>query len=155
MKSCLDSTLFFESICSIRTRSRNRDILKNYCRLSLSLTIKNQAKLIEEFPTDAALEAYSQQYYDLCRRENIKEFLIHLATNVKLKVLFYNYFGVSGDRHFSVKTPFRTIWPGQSRLHQNESPRNTPVTQDFFSQIILGLEIPWFGLARIPRRCCR
>ena len=43
------------------------------------------AKLIEEFPTDAALEAYNQQYYDLCRRENIKDFLIHLATNVKLK----------------------------------------------------------------------
>jgi len=43
------------------------------------------AKLIEEFPTDAALEAYSQQYHDLCRRENTKDFLIHLATNVKLK----------------------------------------------------------------------
>ena len=45
-----------------------------------------KAKLIEEFPTDAALEAYNQQYYDLCRRENIKDFLIHLASNVKLKV---------------------------------------------------------------------
>ena len=48
----------------------------------------NKAKLIEEFPTDAALEAYNQQYYDLCRRENIKDFLIHLASNVKLKVKF-------------------------------------------------------------------
>ena len=43
------------------------------------------AKLIDEFPTNAALEAYNEQYRDLTCRESVRDHLIHLAVNVKLK----------------------------------------------------------------------
>ena len=77
-----------------------------------------KAKLIDEFPSDVALEAYRQQYYDLCRRENIRDFLIHLAGNVKLKGSKFR--GLAWKVFLGALGPNKENWITETKQNRDE-----------------------------------
>jgi len=66
------------------------------------------AKLIDEFPSEAALEAYVSQYHDLVGREDISTYVRNLAINVKLKGSKFR--GLAWKIYLGVLSPARETW---------------------------------------------
>merc|ERR1712131_60940 len=91
------------------------DVLTEHCIMATAAQI---AKLIDEFPSDAALEAYRQQYYDLCRRDNIRDFLIHLAANVKLKGSKFR--GLAWKVFLGALGPHKENWIAETKRNREE-----------------------------------
>lgn len=66
------------------------------------------AKLIDEFPSDAALEAYKAQYNELCRRNDTLAHFVHLSYSVKLKGSKFR--GLAWKLFLGVLGPNRDQW---------------------------------------------
>ena len=70
------------------------------------------AKLIDEFPSDAALEAYKAQFNELCGRNDTLAHFIHLSYSVKLKGSKFR--GLAWKLFLGVLGPNRENWIQES-----------------------------------------
>merc|ERR1712048_981567 len=84
------------------------DCLTDFGRTNVMSSAAQIGKLIDEFPSDAALEAYRGQFHELCRRNDILAHFVHPSYGVKLKGSKFR--GLAWKLFLGVLGPNREDW---------------------------------------------